>query len=588
VITRIAAVPVLLLAALVPGLTAKQAASERTAPVGAAQPLGDRALMNVVAFARLLGYVRHFHPSDEAAQTDWNAFAVEGMRAVEGAATVDALRRELDRLFRPIAPAVEIFAVSGRPSVPPAALSASDGTRLIAWRHLGYGAGGEPPYRSERLPITVAPPPLVASLGGGVEARIPLAVRVDDRGTLPRGAARRATAAAPAPALATDRAVRLAAAALAWNVLQHFYPYFDDVRTDWPPLLPLVLQQAAIDRTELDLADTLSVLIAGLRDGQARVTSPATAAIDAAPPLALTWVEGRLLVSTAAPATGLEPGDSIVSVNGAPAPLALEDQERTISGATPQWMRVRAIGQLLSGPPGSQLTLGVERSQASRRRETVTVTRQREPSPSVQPLPPVATLAEGVMYADLTRLDDKALDAALPRLAQAAGLVFDVRGDPAASDPHLLFRHLARAPLTSGQWLIPEVTRPDRVRMAFVPGPGWSFAPQAPYLGGRKVFLSDARAVGAAESYLEIVEHYSLGDIVGAPTAGTQGAPNRISLPGGFTVSFTGMRVLKHVGAPQHGIGIQPTVAVTRTRAAIAEGRDEVIARALEVLRAPR
>jgi hypothetical protein len=287
VITRLAAVPLLLLAALAPGLAANQAGSD-TAPAGAAQPLGDRALMNVVAFARLLGYVRHFHPSDEAAQTDWNAFAVEGMRAVESAATVDALRRELDRLFRPIAPSVEIFAVSGRPAVPPAAAGASDGTRLIAWRHLGYGAGREPPYRSERLPITVAPPPFVASLGGGVEARIPLAVRADDRGTLPRGAVRRATPAGSAPALATDRAVRLAAVALAWNVLQHFYPYFDDVRTDWPPLLPLVLQQAAIDRTELDLADTLSVLIAGLRDGQAKVTSPATPAIDAAPPLALT------------------------------------------------------------------------------------------------------------------------------------------------------------------------------------------------------------------------------------------------------------------------------------------------------------
>jgi C-terminal processing protease CtpA/Prc len=274
-------------------------------------------------------------------------------------------------------------------------------------------------------------------------------------------------------------------------------------------------------------------------------------------------------------------------VNGAPAPLALEDQERTISGATPQWIRVRAIGQLLSGPPGSQLTLGVERRQASRRQETVTVTRQREPFPFTPPLPPVATLAEGVMYADLTRLDDKALEAALPRLAQADGLVFDVRGDPAASDPHLLFRHLAQAPLTSGEWLIPEVTRPDRVRMTFVPDPGWSFAPQAPYLAGRKVFLSDARAVGAAESYLEIVEHYRLGDIVGAPTAGTQGARNRISLPGGFGVSFTGTKVLKHGGAPQHGIGIQPTVAVTRTRAAIAEGGDELIARALALLRAP-
>ena len=37
---------------------------------------------------------------------------------------------------------------------------------------------------------------------------------------------------------AEDRATRLAAVALAWNVLQHFYPYFDVVQTDWPGALP--------------------------------------------------------------------------------------------------------------------------------------------------------------------------------------------------------------------------------------------------------------------------------------------------------------------------------------------------------------
>lgn len=34
------------------------------------------------AFAKLYGYVRFFHPSDEAASADWNAFAIEGARRV--------------------------------------------------------------------------------------------------------------------------------------------------------------------------------------------------------------------------------------------------------------------------------------------------------------------------------------------------------------------------------------------------------------------------------------------------------------------------------------------------------------------------
>jgi hypothetical protein len=50
-----------------------------------ARPLAGRGRENLEAFARLLGYVRHFHPSDEAAATDWDTFAISGVRRAEGA-----------------------------------------------------------------------------------------------------------------------------------------------------------------------------------------------------------------------------------------------------------------------------------------------------------------------------------------------------------------------------------------------------------------------------------------------------------------------------------------------------------------------
>ena len=31
---------------------------------------------NLVAFAKLYGYIRYFHPSDEAASINWNQFAM--------------------------------------------------------------------------------------------------------------------------------------------------------------------------------------------------------------------------------------------------------------------------------------------------------------------------------------------------------------------------------------------------------------------------------------------------------------------------------------------------------------------------------
>jgi len=113
----------------------------------------------------------------------------------------------------------------------------------------------------------------------------------------------------------------------------------------------------------------------------------------------------------------------------------------------------------------------------------------------------------------------------------------------------------------------------------------WQIAPHAPFLKARKVFITDGRAISYAESCLGIVEHYKLAEIVGAPTAGTNGNVNPIQLPGGYTVYWTGMKVLKHDGSRHHGVGILPTVPVARTRAAIADGRDEFLERAIEVVK---
>ena len=58
-----------------------------------ARPLSDRGLENLVAFTRLLGYVRYFHPSDQAAEADWDQIAIEGVVAAEKATTAEELAR---------------------------------------------------------------------------------------------------------------------------------------------------------------------------------------------------------------------------------------------------------------------------------------------------------------------------------------------------------------------------------------------------------------------------------------------------------------------------------------------------------------
>jgi C-terminal processing protease CtpA/Prc len=207
------------------------------------------------------------------------------------------------------------------------------------------------------------------------------------------------------------------------------------------------------------------------------------------------------------------------------------------------------------------------------------IERYTEPRPAEK----ITELEAGIFYVDLDRVDQKEFDAAAPRLEKAKGIVFDMRGYP--SQPGISsLAHLTDNAIHSARWNVPSAGGPDRTNVSWIES-GWPVPPQKPYFAAKRAFLIDGRAISYAETVMGIVEHFKLGEIVGEPTAGTNGNVNPFRLPGGYTVSWTGMKVLKHDGSQHHGIGIRPTVPVSRTRKGVAEGKDEILLKGVEVVK---
>ena len=119
--------------------------------------LTPRELANVTAFANALGFVRFFHPTDAAEEVNWDAFAVRGIRAVQGAASPDSLASTLTRVFAPITSDVR-FARTGL-ALPTTIKRPADATHALFWRHFSVGSpsGGDGiaaavgAYHSERV-----------------------------------------------------------------------------------------------------------------------------------------------------------------------------------------------------------------------------------------------------------------------------------------------------------------------------------------------------------------------------------------------------------------------------------------------------
>ena len=545
------------------------------------RPLAARGLINLRSFARLYGLVRFFHPSDEATNADWNQIALAGVAKAENAKGPLALADALRATFQPIAPTIEIFS-KGAPHKLRATRPAG-ATSALRWHHLGFGSDPGHVYSSERaVSDTVrATDMYVAPLPGGLSARVPLAVWRDAKGrTLPQATVQPIATGKPAGFVPAgfDRTTRLAAIVAAWSMLNQFYPYFDRQKNNWGEMLDRSLREAATDADDLAFRDTLRRLVSRLHDGHGSV--PYYVNPTGLLPLAWDWVQGRLVV-TASGTDQLKRGDLIEAVDGVPSVLAISRRAALLSGSR-QWTRSRAIADLLSGPPGKRSVLTV-RAQNGLRIVTLSYSAPDDSAAVTEPKPAsIAEVEPGIMYVDLDRVTQSGFDSHIPDLAKARGLIFDLRGYPRMSPDFL--RHMTDRPIQSGHFVTLSFDRPDEPGRPAGDGQ-WTLQPLAPRFTRNLVFITNESAISYSESILSVVAGNHLADIVGSPSAGANGNITFFDLPGGYQISWTGMRVTNLDESRHYLIGIRPTVPVVRTLAGVRAGRDALLDRAKQLVR---
>jgi C-terminal processing protease CtpA/Prc len=745
--------------------------SARTDETAVSQtPFSVQQLDNLVAFTKLYGYIRFFHPSDEAAVLDWDRFAMYGSDRVLECKTKGELVAELYRLFGPIAPTVLIYGSKNAPGAKFGRFVPEDtvGLTLVTWQHLGVGLSPQSAYKSIRLnrrdnqvavnaygfgtitgstdatrlrgkritlradvktdrgsraqlwlrveraggkrgffdnmddrPISLAawnayeitgkvdsdavrivfgcllmgsgkawlddvrmfsgeaqkkeeialensdfekdspgvvpeawssispgytvevtgatastgeksvlirsavvdPPPqlfvehpatdevAICNLPGGISARVPLTLFSDTSGTLPHADTKmleeltaQMESTLPKTPTGRDRNVRLGGILIAWNVFQHFYPYFDLSGRNWGEELRPALEEAGRDTSAQEYLRTLQKFVAKLGDGHGGVWLRSEKPASFLPCVDWKWVEDKLVISAVFDTSGAVPavGDVVLEVDGKNARKALEAEEVFVSAATPQWKRVRALTSLLTGTQNSILEIVIQNRNGEKRNFLLGRTLSMKEYSDLQQVRqrPTGKIGDGIVYINLSTTGMAEIDSLMPELANARGVICDLRGYPKGN--HAFLSHLLTVPDTSTHWMaIPKVIYPDQARPAGYVYEGWQLQPVPPHINGKVAFLTSGGAVSYAESFLSYVENYKLAQIVGEPTAGTNGNVNPFNLPGGYQLTWTGMRVTKHDGSRHHGVGIQPTVTVHPTLKGIREGKDEQLEAAL-------
>jgi Peptidase family S41 len=418
-----------------------------------------------------------------------------------------------------------------------------------------------------------------AAIGDRLWIHVPVAVWTDGNQTFPEGDIRR-SASAYTP---TDVSTRLAIIVSAWATASLFYPFFVEQQIDWAPEIARGLVTMSAARSLSDIYWALSSHLAALHDNHGRVYHPSLS-FDGVLPVALRRFDNTLMVVGAldSHAKRLPVGTEVLAIDQVPALQAYDQMARRTPASTRGWSDMVVPYWLTLGASGTLSTMRVRTPDGKTDNVVLPRLSRALYDSSLRERRPAfgAELSAGVYYVDLERMKREQWATILPSLSKARAIILDMRGYPSGVTPGLL-GHLCDREIRSPEWQIPMLGTGGYKKLF------WTIRPMKPKLDARAIVLLDGRAGSAAETVLQIVKDNRLAILVGESSAGANGNVTLASLPGGFSMRFTGMRVPLADGTALQGRGIAPDHIVRPTLEGMRAGRDEILEAALALASRP-
>ncbi|MCX6320631.1 MAG: S41 family peptidase [Bacteroidia bacterium] len=366
--------------------------------------------------------------------------------------------------------------------------------------------------------------------------------------------------------------VRLANIVIAWNVFQHFFPYFDVLNVDWENELTKTLINTYSINSQSDYYFELMRMTAKLED--AHVSIMGFNAIGNGLKIKVDLFDNDIVV-TSSGSELIKKGDIIKSIDGITAFSELKNKEQLIS-ASPNVRRNRALqffGITMTNKD-AEVTLMRDNKEIHLKvtRTPLTDKFYQEDYNSSK----IIDCGDSVYYLK-GKIQD--INSLLKKIVNAKGVIIGSVGQLWDLLPYMI-----KEPVWSANWLIPINLYPDREKTLWNAS-SWTIDPKLPFIEAKFAILTTSDDQSNLETVLGIVDYYKLGKLVGDTSAGCNGNVNTIPLNGGYSIRWTGMKVLKHDGSQHHLIGFNPDYPVIRTKDAVLLGIDEYLQTAMKILK---
>jgi carboxyl-terminal processing protease len=392
-----------------------------------------------------------------------------------------------------------------------------------------------------------------------------------------------------------------------WSEAKYNFAYFDHLPgLDWDQLYLDYLPKVQATASTVAYYRVLQQFYAQLHDGHTDVWAndgPVADSVYGRPPITAQLVEGRVLVqqvrSDSLRRTGLVPGLEIVRIENLPTTVYADRFVRPYqSGSTKQNVDVQTYTyHLLSGPKNRPVQVEFR----DKRGQQFSRTLPRSGYGTLTPFAPVRLrfLPGNVAYLQVNEFETDAgfqrFVAAFDSIQATRALIIDLRqnGGGNSSNGYRILSYLTDQRYRVGRYQSRIYSAVGRARgqgVRFEPVDTANFRSPA---GGQKryskpvVVLINGRTFSAAEDFCSAYVGLQRGALIGEPTGGSTGQPLSFALPGGLMARVCAKRDTYPDGREWNGQGIQPTLVVRPTVAALQAGKDPVVAAALRYLTRP-
>ena len=398
-----------------------------------------------------------------------------------------------------------------------------------------------------------------------------------------------------------DAGFRLLALYRYWNMIQYFSPYKYLTDKDWNTVLREYIPYFIEAENKQEYRLTATLLIAEVCDSHSYLDEePATVEslnTDLQVPARLQFVENKLVVMEYFDESDqLKKGDILTHINGKPVDAIVDSMKKFFPGSN-EAAKMRDIAReilrfdkkrtYIRMDSGNNLYINVSYISSDLKKEQKNIWlisrsgwmyeqyRKEDTTRSYR------FIDKDIGYITLKTIKNADIPTIKKEFSNTKGIIIDIRNYPSAFTPFTLAPYFVSQSTPFVKFTQGNVNNPGE----FTFRAGQEIPKANETYKNKLVVIVNENTQSSAEYQSMAFRAGNNTTIIGSQTAGADGNVTTIILPGGLETRISGIGIYYPDGRETQRIGIVPDIEVKPTIQGIREGRDELLEKAVEIIR---